>query len=262
MSTSKTKSLLGVLKKNNILRSGGFVGGVRGVDLSAPYPYPPWAAFKEWNATEVALGWGGFDGIDWDIEGHDVGEAAGHGNVFTVEVLDLMGAMSVAAKRDGFTVTMAPSQSYLDPCTREFSRDTNFPPLEPWHEDFHYAGRNLYAYLVARFGAATFDLISVQLYEGWSSANHRITEGEAPAACLQRITQELLAGWEVDFSTDPEPRVAALGAVRIEIARQQLVIGLANGWCSNAKPDKFLLVTGVAGRGRRRGARGAEHCRT
>jgi chitinase len=204
-----------------------------------------WAAFKEWNATEVArpaLGWGGFDGIDWDIEGHDDGEAAGHGNVFTVEVLDLMGAMSVAAKRDGFTVTMAPSQSYLDPCTREFSRDTNFPPLEPWHEDFHYAGRNLYAYLVARFGAATFDLISVQLYEGWSSANHRITEGEAPAACLQRITQELLAGWEVDFSTDPEPRVAALGAVRIEIARQQLVIGLANGWCSNAKPDKFLLV--------------------
>ena len=118
------------------------------------------------------------------------------------------------------------------------------------------------AYLVARFGAATFDLIFVQLYEGWSSANHRITEGEAPAACLQRITQELLAGWEVDFSTDPEPRVAALGAVRIEIARQQLVIGLANGWCSNAKPDKFLLVTGVAGRGRRRGARGAEHCRT
>jgi hypothetical protein len=75
-----------------------------------------WAEWARWNKDEVArpaMGWEGFAGFDWDIEGNDDG--AHHGNVFSLASLDLMGAMSVLAKRDGLIVAMAPAQSYLDP---------------------------------------------------------------------------------------------------------------------------------------------------
>lgn len=77
-----------------------------------------WAEWRRWNKEEVArpaVEWDGFAGFDWDIEGNDDG--AHHGNVFTLEALDLMGAMSALAKHDGFIVAMAPAQSYLDPGT-------------------------------------------------------------------------------------------------------------------------------------------------
>lgn len=47
-----------------------------------------------------------------------------------------------------------------------FSRSVQFPPTEPdWQPDFLYHGRNLYGYLLAKYGLHTFDFISIQLYE-------------------------------------------------------------------------------------------------
>ena len=97
--------------------------------------------WERWNAEEVARpgeGWHGFQGFDWDIEGNDDGKH--HGNVFTLAVLDLMGEMSVEAEAGGFLVAMAPAQSYMDHTTSQFSRSVDFPPNDPWHPDFFYAG--------------------------------------------------------------------------------------------------------------------------
>jgi len=53
--------------------------------------------------------------------------------------------------------------------------------------DWLYHGRNAYAYLIARYDALppmwvpTFDFVSVQLYEGWSSANHKLVHITIPA---------------------------------------------------------------------------------
>lgn len=108
-------------------------------------------------------------GFDWDIEGNDDG--AHHGNMFSLEALDLMGALSILAKQEGYTVAMAPAQSYLDSGTTNFSRQVHFPPREPWHQEFFYSGRNAYAYILARYGVQTFDFISIQLCECCSFFN-------------------------------------------------------------------------------------------
>ena len=47
-------------------------------------------------------------------------------------------------------------------------------------------------------------------------------------------------GWEVNFSTDPDPRVAALGTKVIRIPKEKLLMGLANSWAADA--EKFLLI--------------------
>ena len=100
-------------------------------------------------------------------------------------------------------------------------------------------GRNVYAYLLAEYGAETFDFISIQLYEGWSTANWEISEnGVDPSDYVTNFVTSVLAGWEVAFDADP-----ALGLPRsaINISRPQLVVGLANGWAA-PPPSKFLLI--------------------
>jgi hypothetical protein len=241
---------------------------------NSPHPDPSFTAqewmteFDRWNREVVsrpADSWEGFAGFDWDIEGNDDG--AHHGNEFSLEVLDLMGEMSVLAKATyGYIVAMAPAQSYLDVHTQSFSRKVNHSPREPWQPDFPYSGRNVYAYILAAYGVGTFDFISVQLYEGWSSANYAVRPAGVGSASASengsgngnsnsngngngsgsRTTQyiimlvtDILQGWEVDFTTDPD--TARLGIVRIEISRQQLVLGLANGWASPIEAGRSSL---------------------
>jgi hypothetical protein len=81
-----------------------------------------------------------------------------------------------ACHQAGYAVAMAPAQSYLDESSHVFSLRVNWPPVAPWHQDFLYSGRNVYAYLLARYRSETFAFVSIQLYEGFSSANYEISE--------------------------------------------------------------------------------------
>ena len=67
-----------------------------------------------------------FDGIDWDLEGHDDPKATSAS--FTKALVDLVSDFSVVAHRAGFTVALAPAQSYLDAATSEFSLRLNHEP--------------------------------------------------------------------------------------------------------------------------------------
>jgi hypothetical protein len=73
--------------------------------------------WERWNAAAAAsvpaeLAWGGFDGIDWDLEGND--SPTSPWNYFTVACIDLVGTMSQAAKAAGYVVSLVPPQSYWD----------------------------------------------------------------------------------------------------------------------------------------------------
>eukprot|EP00041_Stephanoeca_diplocostata_P018351 m.383972 g.383972 ORF g.383972 m.383972 type:complete len:153 (+) comp20985_c0_seq23:1308-1766(+) len=99
-----------------------------------------WKIWQEWNEHTVArpaVGWHGFSGFDWDVEGND--DVDSPFNVFSLAELDLMGTMSVAAKRAGYLVAMAPAQSYLDSATSDFSLSVSYAPS--WKGDFPYHGK-------------------------------------------------------------------------------------------------------------------------
>lgn len=64
-----------------------------------------------------------FDGIDWDLEGHDALDSST--NKFSVECLNLMGDISRLAKEDGYIIGMAPPQSYFNLGRSDFSRSVN-----------------------------------------------------------------------------------------------------------------------------------------
>lgn len=53
-----------------------------------------------------------------DIEGND--DLSSPNNRFTEACLCLMGEMSQLGKADGYVVSMAPAESYLDPTTSHF----------------------------------------------------------------------------------------------------------------------------------------------
>ena len=72
---------------------------------------------------------------------------------------------------------MAPAESYLDPMTSEFSLNLNhkYPEWQNIQPNFPYHGKNIYAYLLAKYNETyfdkkskvpTFDFITIQLYEG------------------------------------------------------------------------------------------------
>ena len=73
-------------------------------------------------------------------------------------------------------VSLVPPQSYFDVQSTEYSHNVYKPPADPWHQEFHYAGRNVYAYWVAKFGRTELDVVS-QLNcveaesEGWEIVN-------------------------------------------------------------------------------------------
>ena len=81
--------------------------------------------------------------------------------MFTPECLTLVGEMSVAAKADGFIVSLVPPQSYFDVSTSRFSRSLTLA-YSDWHPEFHYRGANSYSYLVAKYGEPTFDFVDIR----------------------------------------------------------------------------------------------------
>lgn len=105
---------------------------------------------------------------------------------------------------------------------------------------------NCYAYLLARYDQTTlpnhetthtFDLITIQLYEGYSHIEYETQiQHISPIQSIISFVQRLLS-FEIDFSTDIELFYPIKQKIKIDINR--LVIGLANGWAGDGK---FLLV--------------------
>lgn len=183
-----------------------------------------YASWHTWN-TQIAarpnVGFHGFDGIDWDVEGNDTPSSPY--NQFTVSCLQLMGRFSQIAKQHGYIVAMAPAESYLDPTTSLFDRSLlhTYSEWDKIQPDFAYHGHNTYAYLLAKYGQTTvspttlapttvasttaapttvdtFDFITVQLYEGYSHACYRIEVlGNSAAVELVNFALRVAAGWEV-----------------------------------------------------------------
>jgi len=206
-----------------------------------------WDLWKSWNNVTVAqpdLGFNGFDGIDWDFEGNN--EINNPNNFFTVGVLDLMGQISQLAKADGFIVSAAPPQSYLDVGTSAFDQSVTHAPT--WKTDFYYQGHNTYAPVFVKYGITTlssgfkvptFDFISLQLYESWSRSNYEVNDVLHNATdYLVRLVQSMAKGWEIDFASDPQ---IGLPTQTFKVPPTQLVIGLANGWVG-PRPAKCLLI--------------------
>ncbi|KAI9141770.1 hypothetical protein BKA69DRAFT_1072603 [Paraphysoderma sedebokerense] len=215
--------------------------------------------FRNWNHDlSRRYNFPGFDGIDWDIEGND--DLSSKYNTFTIEVLDFMGHFSQLAKRDGFIVSMAPAESYLDPTTSEFDLSLKHEYNE-WKgliAPFTYHGRNVYGYVLDRYGMTdldieeptngiektkkeshvkTFDFVTIQLYEGYSHALFQITKNcTSPSKFLCDFTKSVTNGWTINFDSVPE---ANWPSRVVKVEAERLVIGLANGWANN---EKFLLI--------------------
>jgi len=223
---SRTLRQLG-LPTTHVLSIGGWCARHPDTKLSGVQWF---AALDAWNPRDNATGARLFDGLDWDIEGCSM--ASG----ISLEVLDLMGEMSVAAKAAGYVVTMAPAQSYLDVQTSEFNLQLNNPPADPWMQDFLYAGRNTYAYLLAHFGADTFDLVDVQFYEGWSRAHYAITNQSVPVGeYLDTWLGTLAGGWQVDFAAASRPPASvAVSPERVLVGTHIVYDGI---------PPKFQAFT-------------------
>lgn len=214
-------------------------------------------ALDSWNAETVSrseLGWTGFDGFDWDVEGNDDFDSPY--NEFSVKCLDTIGELSQILKRQGYVVAMAPAESYLDPTTSEFSLSLRHNHIE-WESsqpNFFYRGRNIYAYLLSRYGKTsglvneegatcldTFDFITVQLYEGYSHGKWRIrysADPITPSVYVHHLVKALEAGWRVNFADVPDIKY---DSQVVEVPNSKLVIGLANGWAGEPE-NKFLLV--------------------
>lgn len=188
--------------------------------------------FHRWNSQwATSLGFAGFDGIDWDLEGNDAPDSPY--NQFSVLVLEAVGIMSQALKSNGYLVTMVPPESYLDASTPRFDLSLRHAYGDGWQPGFKYHGLNCYSWLLAAFGTAgqgtrTFDLVSVQLYESFSHADFAITHLGTPAPqFLFDYACNYTKGWQVQFSSIP-----ALGTpdTFISVPPQRLVLGFSYGW--------------------------------
>ncbi|GKY91453.1 hypothetical protein MPSEU_000117600 [Mayamaea pseudoterrestris] len=207
------------------------VGGWNGAHLDESVSAAEW-----YNAFKLIVG-DVFDGIDWDLEGHD--RMHSPTNYFTANCLHKMGAISRMAKRDGYLVSMAPPQSYLDfHGTNRFSRYINLTdPTRDWHDEFRYLGANVYAFLLAKYMDA-IDLVSIQFYESYSRAAMMIKKyGVSPSDYLVDYAKRNLT-LPVAFSDDPN---VDMPDQVVELPLSKLVLGFANGW-TDEHNDKTLFV--------------------
>lgn len=183
-----------------------------------------WDTFRAWNDNEL------FDGVDWDLEGHDNPEAPTC--ILSAEVEEIVLTFTTLARSAGFVVAVAPPESYLDAKgDGSLSRRLNLQPLAPWGAkigDFPYAGRNAYARLLAR---THFDFVSVQFYEGYSRACYETTQLAIPLAdYLVDVVARFAVGFDVTDTAD--------GSVfSILVPPSNLVLGFANAWTDG---EKFL----------------------
>jgi len=207
-------------------------GGWNGPHLPEGYSSQElYEAFQTYNTQEQTTE-PLFDGIDWDLEGHN--DLDSLTNEFTKECLDQMGEFSQRAKEDGYIVSMAPPESYLDITSNQFSRFVNLAYPEPWHQDFEYHGWNVYAYVLAKWNDA-IDFVFIQFYESYSHAAYQISKlGVDPAEFLIGYVHQLVAQGEgliVQFDKDSS---VDLKTQFVPLPLSKLVLGFANGWALNS----------------------------
>jgi hypothetical protein len=206
------------------------------------------AAFDRWNH-------GLFDGVDWDLEGNDVPDSPW--NKFSPATMSLVGEFSQAAKAAGYVMSLVPPQSYLDVSTDAFDLSLTHA-YSNWHPEFKYHGRNAYALWLSKYGntvlpaptraqhgaagrhgtssddtVATFDFVSIQLYESWSAASYELTQAGVPMSTfLPTYVAALTKGWRVRFSAyTPAPAAPPLwNDSLVAVPPSQLVLGWSYGW--------------------------------
>ena len=207
------------------------------------------AVWRAWNRDVVARpGFeGGFDGIDWDLEGNDRADAPE--NFFTAAVLDSVGAFSQLEKEAGYLVSMVPPESYLDPTTASFDQSLTHAYPDGWQPNFLYHGHNAYAYILSRYGQArepgggrlvpTFDVVLIQLYESYSHMSFNITQrGQLAADYLDAWVRTVVAGWRVDFGSDANVSWPSLD---VRVPAEHLLVGFGNGWTGGAGGKNALV---------------------
>lgn len=234
----------------HLISIGGWNAPHPDLSNSVEFVYNNWNKWNRETIVRTEHNFQGFDGIDWDIEGHD--DIQNSNNHFSVACLDFMGRFSQLAKRDGYIVSLAPAESYLDPVTAPaFDRSLRheYDEWAPLLENpFPYHGRNCYAYLLARYGQSptneggesvdTFDFVTVQLYEGYSHLQFRLLHEQIdPALALTDFCKTITSDWFVNFALDRD--LSFSDTVNMKLKKSQLVVGLANGWAGDGK---FSLV--------------------
>jgi len=237
--------------QNDIIHLAAF-GGWNGPHLPSGYTatelYEAFHHFNKVHDHDEYL----FDGIDWDLEGHD--NQASPTNEFTLECLDQMGEFSALLKQNGFIVSMAPPQSYLDISSQRFSRHVNLPYPNN-HPEFKYHGWNVYAYILAKWNTS-IDFIFLQFYESYSHASYAVyNERKDASDFLIGYCNTLANGGPstvscdegdpmmdgsmyVDFENDPSVQ---LSNQRISFPLSKLVWGFANGWALNEDLARKVL---------------------
>ncbi|CAJ1942350.1 unnamed protein product [Cylindrotheca closterium] len=170
-----------------------------------------------------------FHGLDFDLEGND--DLSSPRNEFSLETLDMMGRICQLAKQDGFIVSMAPPQSYLDISTSRFSRFVNLThPDRHWHSDFQYFGANVYAHTLAKYGDYV-DLVQIQFYESYARAAMEVLYHKiSPEGYLSFYNLHLVGKNEtflVNFESDP---LVGLPSQDVALPLSKLVWGFGNGW--------------------------------
>ena len=219
----------------NLISIGGWNSPHVNTNFTAQEYFNEWINFNE-KISNKECDFYGFDGIDWDIEGNDNMKSSI--NYFTYKELDIMGEFSQLLKKEGYIVSMAPAESYLDYSTSEFSLSLlhNHPEWEKEVPDFTYHGRNVYAYLIAKYSLDTFDFVSLQLYEGYTHTLYKYErEKKTFGEIINDLVENLTKGYIVDFSKDGN---SGLDKRLIKISEDKIVIGLANGWANG----KFLFI--------------------
>ena len=182
-----------------------------------------------------------FHGIDFDLEGNT--NLTDSNNYFTIDCLNKMGTISKLAHSDGYVVSIVPAQSYLDiglGGTTQFSLHVNLTETRrPWHAEFNYFGRNVYAYLLAKY-PQYIDLIIIQFYESYSRASmfvncYEVSHEKYLEMYIQTLYQQQFQHF-VDFEHEP---LAGIKSQRITIPLSKLVLGFANvGGDVNANLEK------------------------
>jgi hypothetical protein len=145
---------------------------------------------------------------------------------------------------DGYFVSIAPPQSYLDINNVHFSRFVNLTDnTRNWHAAFSYFGANVYAYVLQKYGHWV-DLISIQFYESYSRAGESIYRyGVAPSEYLVSYIGALVQNHftlDVNFTED---NVINLMDSNVSIPLTKIVFGFANGWAATENNDKAVFFS-------------------
>ncbi len=186
-----------------------------------------------------------WDGINFDYEGYD--QINHPNNEYTKEFLDQMGDFSSDAKKDGLIVSLAPPESYLDTTTCRFSRFVNLTyPNDTWHQDFQYHGRNLYAYLMAKFGT-NVDFVFIQFYESYSHALYQteimnMRQSDFLIQYMKHLADNEF-GYVVNFGSD-DPTVE-LKDQFVHMPSSKVVFGFSNGWAIDSEKNIYFTPSEV-----------------